>query len=71
MKTYYCVKTEFYSDGRVEAAMISQECKEKPKSTSRELFRMDAYNDWFDNLEEAEAFLAEARAEGKGAEGAA
>jgi hypothetical protein len=70
-KTFYCVISEFYDDGRVNAAMISRECREKPRDSFRELPRMDAYNDWFDNREEAEAFLAEARAEGKGPEVAA
>jgi hypothetical protein len=56
--------SEFYSDGRVNAAMISRECAEKPESTYRSLPRMDAYNDWFDTRDEAEAYLKEARKEG-------
>jgi hypothetical protein len=63
--------SEFYDDGRVKAAMISREYAEKPKSSFRELPRMDAYKDWFDNREEAAAFLAEAKVEGKGPEAAA
>jgi hypothetical protein len=70
-KTFYCVMSEFYDDGRVKAAMVSRECKEKPNDSYRSLPRMDAYNDWFNTLEEAEAALAEARAEGKGPEAAA
>jgi hypothetical protein len=61
-KTYYCVMSEFYDDGRVIAAIISRECEEKPKSTFRSLPRMDAYHDWFDTEAEAAAFLAEAKA---------
>jgi hypothetical protein len=60
-KTFYCVMTEFYDNGTVKAAMISRECREKPKNSFRELPRMDAYNDWFDTPEEAGEFLAEAR----------
>jgi hypothetical protein len=70
-KKCYCVMSEFYDDGRVKAAMISSECAERPKNTCRELPRLDAYKDWFDTREEAEGFLAEARAEGKGPEAAA
>jgi hypothetical protein len=61
MKTYYCVMTEFYDDGTVNAAMVSRVCKEKPKNSYRELPIMDAYNDWFDTEAEAVAFLAEAK----------
>jgi hypothetical protein len=70
-KTFYCVMSEFYDDGRVKAAMISRECREKPKNSFRELPRMDAYNNWFDTEAEAAAFLAEAKAEGKKPEAAA
>jgi hypothetical protein len=62
MKTYYCVMSEFYDDGRVKAAMISRVCEEKPQSTYKHLPRMDAYHDWFDTEAEAVAFLAEAKA---------
>jgi hypothetical protein len=65
MKTYYCVMTEFYSDGTVNAAMVSRKCQGKPRDSFRESFRMDAYRDWFDTREEAEAFLIEAKEEGR------
>jgi hypothetical protein len=58
--------SEFYDDGRVNAAMVSREYREKPKNSFCEFPRMDAYNDWFDNREEAEAFLAETRSGGGG-----
>jgi hypothetical protein len=54
--------SEFFSDGTVKAAIISRECREKPRNSFRHVFRMDAYNDWFDTKEEAEAFLAETEA---------
>jgi hypothetical protein len=60
-KTFYCVMSEFYDDGRVNAAMISRECGEKPQNSFRHVFRLDTYNDWFNTKEEAEAFLAEAK----------
>ncbi|MDR0759582.1 MAG: hypothetical protein LBF74_05660 [Treponema sp.] len=66
-KMFYCVTSKFYDDGRVNASMISKEYKEKPESTFQSLPRMDVYHDWFDSPEDAEASLAEARAEGKGA----
>jgi hypothetical protein len=30
-KTFYCVMSEFYDDGTVNAAIISRECREKPR----------------------------------------
>jgi hypothetical protein len=60
-KTFYCVMSEFYDDGTVNAAMFSRECREKPQNSFRSVPKMDAYNDWFDTPEEARAFLAEAR----------
>jgi hypothetical protein len=64
-KTFYCVMSEFYDDGRVKAAMFSRKCQGKPHDSFRESFRMDAYRDWFDAREEAEAFLIEAKEEGR------
>jgi hypothetical protein len=62
MKTYYCVMSEFYSDGTIKAAMISRERREKPRDSFRHVFKMHAYHDWFASLKEAEAFLAEVKA---------
>jgi hypothetical protein len=56
--------SEFYDSGTVKAAMTSKVRSGKPENTCRSLPRMDAYEDWFDTHEEAEAFLAEARKEG-------
>jgi hypothetical protein len=61
-KTFYCVMSEFYDDGRINAAIISRECGEKPHDSFRHVFRMDAYCDWFDSWKEAEAFLAGVKA---------
>jgi hypothetical protein len=55
-KTFYCVKSEFYDDGTVKAAIISRECEEKPENSCRELPQLDAYHDWFDTEADAEAF---------------
>jgi hypothetical protein len=56
-KTFYCVMSEFYADGTVKAGIKSVRRKEKPKDTSRKLYRMDAYNDWYGSYEEAAAAL--------------
>jgi hypothetical protein len=61
MKTYYCVMSEFYDDGTVKAAMISRECRERPRDTSRETAIADCYNDWFEDKAAAKKRLAEAR----------
>jgi hypothetical protein len=62
-KTYWCVMSEFYDNGTVKAAMASEARNGKPENTCRSMPRMDAYEDWFDSREEAEAFLAEIRKE--------
>jgi hypothetical protein len=62
-KTFYCVMSEFYDNGTIKAAIISQECEEKPKSSFRRSQGLDAYRDWFDSQKEAEAFLAETKDE--------
>ena len=63
MKTYYCVMSELYDDGRVLSGIKTRLCKEKPMDTFRHLYRMDAYNDWYGSREEAEAALMDIRRE--------
>jgi hypothetical protein len=60
-KTFYCVMSEFFDDGSVKAAIISRECREKPRDSFRTVFGMSAYKNWFDAREDAEAFLTEAK----------
>jgi hypothetical protein len=57
-KTFYCVMAEFYANGTVSTAITTRFCKEKPRNTMRVLPIMTAYNDWFESMDEAEAFLA-------------
>ncbi len=62
MKTWYCVTTAFYDNGRVVAAITdTKEAEKKPESTCSELRSRDVYNDWFGSVEEAKAFVEEAK----------
>lgn len=61
MKTYYCVTTGFYDNGRVTAAITATvEADTPPENTSKTLRDKDVYNDWFDNKAGADAFVEEA-----------
>ena len=62
MKTFYCVTTSFDDYGRVTAGITNAlEAESKPESTYTSTRRKDIYSDWFDTLEDAKAFVAEAR----------
>lgn len=62
MKTYYCVTTTVYDDGKIIAAITSVvEAACKPENSSNSLKRRDVYNDWFDNPEEAKEWIKEAK----------
>lgn len=62
MKTYYCVTTSVYDDGRITAAITyTKESEHKPQSHSKETRKCDIYTDWFDNEKDAQAFIEEAR----------
>ena len=64
MKTYYCVTSSFHDSGRVTAAVtMALESEEKPQNTSRTMRDRDIYSDWYDNLDEANKAVAEARSE--------
>jgi hypothetical protein len=60
-KTYYCVMSEYYRDGRILACIKTSSRKEKPKDVSGENPWVKAYNTWYDSQEEAEAELARIR----------
>jgi hypothetical protein len=62
MKTYFCVMSEFYRDGKVKTGLKTRRCKEKPYNQSRFLPRMDAFYDWFETEAEASAHLASVQA---------
>lgn len=60
---FYCVTTTFDDRGRVTANITeTRECDTKPPEAFRITTRRDIYCDWFDTLEEAMAFVDEARA---------
>lgn len=62
MKTYYCVTTAVYDDGRIISAITSVvEAVCKPENGSKSLKRRDVYNDWFDSQEEAKEWVEEAK----------
>ena len=62
MKTYFCVISSYYDDGRVIANVIdSKEANEKPASDYKAGRRCDNYFDWFDNEAEDVAFAEQCR----------
>ena len=62
MKTYYSVASSCDDKGRVNAAVTSSvEADKCPESTFRAASRKDIYIDWFDSLEAAREFAAEAK----------
>lgn len=62
MKTFWCVTTSVDDRGTVRAAITSfVEAVCKPENTSTSTSRKDIYNDWFEDHEEAEKFVEEAR----------
>lgn len=62
MKTYYCVTTAFYDDGRVTAAITDEvQAIAKPESTNKTTSTKDIYCDWFESKEDATAFIKEAK----------
>ena len=62
MKIYYQVTTTVYDDGRVSCAITGTiEAESKPENHCTEKRDRDIYADWFDTIEEAEAFVKEAK----------
>lgn len=67
MKTYWCVTTSVNDRGLVVANITNTiEAVCKPENSSTTTKRRDIYNDWFESLEEAQAFVEEARNRKKG-----
>jgi hypothetical protein len=60
-KTFYCVSSVFRDDGSVKVSMVSRELAEKPENSFRSVYGRDIYADWFGSVEDAEAFIEEAR----------
>lgn len=62
MNTYYCVTSSFYDDGRVIAAITSTIQAEQQPQDERHHGRLsDIYTDWFPTLEQAQAYVNEAK----------
>ena len=62
MKTYWCVTSSFDDRGRVTAAITRTiEAAVKPENACTSTKRKDIYNDWFDSLEAAQAWVEEAK----------
>lgn len=62
MKTYFCVISSYYDDGRVTANVIdSKEADEKPAGGYQAGRRCDSCFDWFDSEAEAVAFAEQCR----------
>lgn len=62
MNKYFCVTSTIDNQGRIAAAITNSiEAAVKPENTFTSTSRRDIYNDWFDTLEEAKAFLEEAK----------
>jgi uncharacterized protein involved in copper resistance len=60
---YWCVTREFRGDGTAKADMTCRVCGEKPENKAMRIYRLDHFEDWFEDRKEAEAFLAAAWAE--------
>lgn len=61
-RTWWCVVTTVYDDGRVTAHITdSQESVKQPESHSQSTSRRDIYSDWFESREEAEKIVEEAK----------
>lgn len=62
LKTYYCVTSRFYSDGRMSAT-ISANVKDYriPQATYQSTANCDTYNDWFESYLEAKQFVQETK----------
>lgn len=62
MSKYWCVTSSFDDKGKVTAAITNVvEAPEKPENSFRSTRRKDIYFDWFENQEEAEKFVEEAK----------
>lgn len=63
-KTYYCVTSAYHDSGRVTAAItMTIEAEEKPQDHRTEARDRDIYTEWYDNLQEANKAVTEARTE--------
>ena len=62
MKTWYCVTTAYYDNGKATAAITSiVEAEDKPEGSYTSARDRDVYLDWYGSLTEAEKAVAVAR----------
>lgn len=62
MKTFYCVTSSYYDDGRAIACITDIiVSRRKPSSTFHTGRRCDVYIDWFDTREAAEEHVKRVR----------
>ena len=62
MKTFWCVTTSVYDNGKVRAAITNCiQAVKKPERESKELRNKDVYHDWFGSKEEADQFVEDAK----------
>jgi len=60
MKTFWCVTTVVYDNGKVVANITSTVgAVSKPENDFKSTKRKDIYHDWFESQKEAEAFVKE------------
>lgn len=56
MKTFYCVQTRFFNDGKIRAICYPIEGTEKPRNEFHSTTLNDVYCDYFDTYDEADKF---------------
>jgi len=61
-KTFYCAMRETYLDGTVKTAVLARESKTRPENRINRNPVVTGRMNWFNTLEQAEAFLAETEA---------
>lgn len=62
MKKWYCVTSSFDNMGRVTAAATDViEAEECPHNSFRSTTRKDVYNEWFENEQEANDWVIQAK----------
>ena len=62
MRTYYCVSSTIYGDGRTTAVIVDMvESEKPPRNSFKSTPQKDIYTDWFGDLMLARKFVREAK----------
>jgi len=62
LKTYYCVTSRFFSDGRMTASISANvKAYSIPDATWNSTPECDTYNDWFESYIEANQFVKQTK----------